>query len=262
MELAPAAGVHSFHLRADQRQIIQQVFKAYGIEATVDESVRTAPARLDVDNVSFETAARIVGMVTDSFYVPLDAHRALVARDTKENRQQFTRLELETVYLPGLSDEELTDVGNLAKNVFDAQQAVAEPDSGTITIRAPAATLNAFNATMSELLDGRSQVLLEVRMIQLAHTSAAQHRSAAAADHVGLQRLYRGTVHPERQPEPGAADHLLGPGRARRHAGDSRHSAGIRPGLQFPVLQRRRPLWRRADAIRAGSGLASRPTST
>jgi len=39
-------------------------------------------------------------------------------------------------------------------------------------LRAPAATLNAFNATMRELIDGHSQVLLEVTLIQLAHTSS------------------------------------------------------------------------------------------
>jgi Flp pilus assembly secretin CpaC len=171
VELAPSAEVHGFHLHADQRQILQQLFKSYGIEATVDESVRATQARLDVDDARFETAARIAGMVTDSFYVPLDAHRVLVVRDTKENRQQYMRQEYETVYLPGLSKEELADIGNLAKNVFNAQQAVTEPSSGTITLRAPQSTLDAFNATMSQLLDGHSQVLLEVRMIQLAHTS-------------------------------------------------------------------------------------------
>jgi type II secretory pathway component GspD/PulD (secretin) len=171
VELEPAAGVHSFHLHAEARQIIQQVFKAYGINVTVDDSVHAAAARLDIDNASFEQATRIVGMLTASFYVPLDKHRALAASDTRENRQKFTPLEFETVYLSGLSETELTDVVNLAKNVFNAPQAVAEPTSNTITIRAPHGTLNAFNATMSELLDGRSQVLLEVRMIQLAHTS-------------------------------------------------------------------------------------------
>jgi type II secretory pathway component GspD/PulD (secretin) len=80
-------------------------------------------------------------------------------------------LEYETVYLPGLSKEELTDIGNLAKNVFNAQQATTEPSTGTITLRASQNTLDAFNATMSQLLDGHSQVLLEMRMIQLAHTS-------------------------------------------------------------------------------------------
>jgi Flp pilus assembly secretin CpaC len=172
VELAPSAGVHSFHLRTGRRQIIQQVFKAYGIDVTMDDSVNAVETRLDIDNISFEEAARAVEMLTASFFVPLDAHRALVARDTRENRQQFTRQELETVYLPGLSATELTDVVNLAKNVFNVQQAAAEPSSGTITVRTSHETLNAFNNTMSQLLDGQNQVLLEVRMIQLANTSA------------------------------------------------------------------------------------------
>jgi Flp pilus assembly secretin CpaC len=170
-ELDPTAGVHSFHLRTDQRQIIQQVFKAYGIDASVDQSVRATPSRLDVDDVSFDTAAHVVGLATASFYIALDAHHALAVRDTKENRQQFTPQEFETVYLPGLSATELTDTVNLAKNVFEAEQAVAEPTSGTITLRASQSAMDAFNATMRELLDGRSQVMLEVRLIQLAHTS-------------------------------------------------------------------------------------------
>ena len=171
VELEPTAGVHSFHLRSDARQIIPQVFKAYGIDATVDSTVLTTHLRLDVDDVDFETAARVVGLATASFYVPLDAHHVLAARDTKENRQQFTPMEFETVYLPALNATELTDVVNLAKNVFSAQQVVSEPGSGTITIRASHSAINAFNATMSDLLDGRNQVMLEVRLIQLAHTN-------------------------------------------------------------------------------------------
>jgi len=171
VKLEPTAGAHSFHLHEDARQIIPQVFKAYGIIAALDSTVLTTHIRLDVDDVDFETAARVVGMATASFYIPLDAHHVLVARDTGENRQQYTPLEFETVYLPGLSAAELTDVVNLAKNVFNAQQAVAEPASGTVTIRASQSAMNAFNATMRGLLDGRNQVLLEVRMIQLAHTS-------------------------------------------------------------------------------------------
>jgi type II secretory pathway component GspD/PulD (secretin) len=168
--LAPTPGVHSFHLRGDRRTLVQQVFKAYGIEVTVDESLRASPARLDVDDIDFEKAAHLTELMTHSFYVPLDAHRVLVANDLKGNRDIFIRQETETVYLSGLSAAELGEVVNLAKNVFDAQQASANSSSGTVTIRAPRRSLNAFNATMSSLLDGRSQVLLEMRVIQLAHT--------------------------------------------------------------------------------------------
>lgn len=172
VKLEPTPGLHSFHVRADMRQLIPQVFKAYGITVSLDDTVGVKLARLDVDDADFETAARLVELVTGSFIIPLDAHHVLAARDTRENRQIYTPMEFETVYLPGLNSTELTDVVNLAKNVFNVQQAVAEPIAGTITIHASHSTLNAFNATMRELLDGRNQVMLEVRMIQLAHTSA------------------------------------------------------------------------------------------
>jgi general secretion pathway protein D len=170
--LEPSGGLHSFHLHTDQRSAIQQVFKAFGLQATVDDSVHLSQVRLDLDGASFDQATRIVGMVTDSFYVPLDAHRVLVARDTADNRKQFERLDLETIYLPGLATAQMTEVGTLAKTVFGLTQSQVDPSTGTITVRGPALTLNAFNATIRELIDGRSQVLLEVDLIELAHTSA------------------------------------------------------------------------------------------
>jgi tetratricopeptide (TPR) repeat protein len=165
------AGVHKFHVRDNQSQVIQQVFKAYGLDATLDDSIRPTLVRLDLDDANFDQAMEVLSLVTKSFYVPLDAHRVLVASDTHTNREQFQRLDLETIYLPGLTAAQLTDMGNLAKNVFDVQQSTVDQSAGTMTIRAPEKTLNAFNSTVRELLDGRSQVLLQVQMFQLAHTS-------------------------------------------------------------------------------------------
>ena len=170
-EVAHGTEVHSFHLHTSQRQIIQQVLKAYGLESTIDESVRPAQIRFDLDDASFQQALDALSLVTVSFFVPMDAHRMLVARDTREIRLQYQRQNLETIYLSGLNAAELTDIGKLAKDVFDAQQTGLDPTAATITLRAPASTLNAFNATLRELLAGHSQVMLDVRMIQLAHTS-------------------------------------------------------------------------------------------
>jgi tetratricopeptide (TPR) repeat protein len=169
--LAPLAGVHSFHLHSDAHQIIQQVFKAYGIDSTVDDSVHSTRIRLDIDDASFEQATRALALITDSFYVPLDPHRVLVALDTRANRQEFTRQNLETIYLSGLNPDEMTGVSNLAKQVFNVQEVALEPSAGTITLRAPADTMNAFNTTIRDLIDGHSQVLLDIRLIQIAHMS-------------------------------------------------------------------------------------------
>jgi Flp pilus assembly secretin CpaC len=171
VQLEPAAGLHSFHLRADREQIIKQVFRAYGLTAMLDTSVHTFLTRFDVDGASFEQAARVLGLDTNTFFVPLDAHRVLVAADSPTTRNQFLRQDLETIYLSGLSDDEMNDVLSVAKTVFLVQQATLSLDERAITLRAPQRTLEAFNATMQSLLDGRSQILLDVRLIQVAHTS-------------------------------------------------------------------------------------------
>lgn len=169
--LAPTVGTHSFHLKTDRRTAIQTVYRSYGIEASVDQSVTGPPVRFDMDDATFGQATQAVNLVTDSFTVPLDAHRALVAKDTRDNRQQYMREEFETVYLGGLSTADMTEVGNLAKTVFQVQQVAVQQTAETLTIRATTDKLNAFNETLRELLNGRSQVLLDVRLIQLAHTN-------------------------------------------------------------------------------------------
>lgn len=171
VQLQPTAGLHSFHLRAGQLQIVQQVFKAYGISVSADDSLQSLPARLDIDDASFAEAMRAVALVTNTFYVPLDAHHVLVAHDTRANRQQFTPLQMETIYLSGLKPDEITEIGTLARQVFNMQQVTPDPGAGTLTIRASADAVTAFNTTIRQLLDGHSQVLLDVKLIQLGHSN-------------------------------------------------------------------------------------------
>ncbi len=170
VELEYATGLHNFDIRDSERQVIQQVFRAYGLEAMIDQSVGVENVRFDLGDATFNEAMRALGMATNTFYVPLDAHRVLVARDTFENRQRFTRLSLETVYLPGLTADEMTEVANLARDAFGAQQEAPDPSCGRLTIRAPQLDLDAFNSTMRQLLDGSSQVMLDMRILQVAHT--------------------------------------------------------------------------------------------
>ena len=167
--LQPVPGAHSFHLRASQRQVIQEVFKAYAIQATIDDSVRAQSIRFDLDDATFAEAAHALAMVTKSFFQPIDPHRVLVALDSREYRTRFTRNGVETVYLAGLTPTDMTDVGNMARNVFEISQMAVDQTAGTLTLRAPQSQLDAFNVTLQSLMDGRSQVLLDVKLIQIAH---------------------------------------------------------------------------------------------
>jgi general secretion pathway protein D len=185
VELAPAPGKRDFHLRTNGVDLIRRVFNAYGVTVIIDESVRRDNLRIDVDNLDFDQAAELVKLVTNTFYVPLDPKRVLVARDSKDNRQKYERLAMETIYMPGLTATEMTDMSNIAKTVFEIPVELVEGTKGTMRLRGPAERLKALNTTFSELLEGRSQVELDVKLIALDRT-----RSKA----VGIQLPQQTTV--------------------------------------------------------------------
>jgi general secretion pathway protein D len=187
--LQPKDGKHSFHLHSNSRQVLQEVFRDYGIEATIHDSVQARPVRLDIDDATFPEAMRALGILTQTFYEPLDPHRVVVAKDTRENRTQFQRQQIETIYLPGLSDKELDEAVTVAKQIFDVQQSVKEPSAGTLTVKAPQRTMAAFNKTMALLEDGKSEVDLNIKVIQIAHETDRE-TGATAFQQTSVYNVY------------------------------------------------------------------------
>ncbi len=170
VELTPRAGVHSFHIKSTEQEILRRVLDPYGISVVTDESLSTQTVRFDAEDIDFNQAAKLLSLATKSFMVPLDPVRVLVAKDSKENHAKYDRLALETIRLPGLTANEYSDIGNLARNVLGAQQTALQPNAGTLTVRATPGNLKALNTTLSDLLDGKSEVLLDVKIYEVQNT--------------------------------------------------------------------------------------------
>jgi general secretion pathway protein D len=166
VHLEAKSGRQSFHMRSTGMAVLQQVLSAYGIVPTLDSSVKNQMVRFDAEDVDFAQAQQMLKLATGTFFVPLDEKRVLVAADTKENRTKFERQIMETIYLPGLTASEMSDMGNIARNVFEAQQATVQATGHTLTIRAPQDRIDALNHTFTEMLDGRSQIMLEVKFYE------------------------------------------------------------------------------------------------
>ncbi len=171
VRLEPKEGTQSFHLRLGAQQLIAQVFQAYGIQATLDNSVRSEQVRFDAGDADFVQAAHALSLATDTFYVPIDAHRVLVAQDTQEMRRQYQRNAIESVALTGMDKDEMTEVQSLSKNLFDMPKLDLNQDGAMLTLHGPVSTLSAFNETYRGLAAGRPEVLLDVKIIELAHSA-------------------------------------------------------------------------------------------
>ncbi|ADV83281.1 type II and III secretion system protein [Terriglobus saanensis SP1PR4] len=166
--LQPLAARQTFHLRSDTRSILQQVAQKYGLRVSYDAGVTSKPIRLDLEDVTYDQAMPIVLMMTKLMAIPLDEKTILVAEDTPGNRERLERQMEEMVSLPGLTTEQLNDIGNIVRNIFDVKQATVQPHAGTLVLRASAEKLNAINRTLEDLIDGGSEVLLRLRLYSVS----------------------------------------------------------------------------------------------
>jgi len=169
--LLPNPGPKSFHLRSDEQDVIRQVLSSYGIRANFDESVQRQNIRFDLDDSPYQQAVPILLGMVHLFAVPLDAKSVIIAKDTPENRQRLERQLQETIYIPGMTNEQMDELGNVVRNVFDVKQVTVDKSSGTLVLRAPQETLTYINLTLADLIDGGSEVMIDLKLYAVDKTN-------------------------------------------------------------------------------------------
>jgi general secretion pathway protein D len=167
IQIMPNPGPQNLHLRGEMQQVITQAATAYGIKAVFEDGVTGQPMRFDLDDAPYTQAMPILLSMGHLFAVPVDAKTLLFTKDTQENRQRLERLIEETIYIPGSTTEQLNELSNIVKNVFDVKQVVASPTSGTLLVRAPETTIKAMNYTLADLVDGGAEVMLRLQLISV-----------------------------------------------------------------------------------------------
>ena len=169
--LLPTPGIKSFHFQSDQQDIIRQVYASYGIRASFDESVPRQNLRFDLDDSAYQQATSILLNISHLFAVPLDSKTVLIVKDNPENRTRFEHQLQETIYIPGMTNEQMDELSNVVKNVFDIKQVSVDKSSGILAIRAPEETLSYINLTLADLIDGGSEVMIEVKLYEVDRTN-------------------------------------------------------------------------------------------
>ena len=172
VQFQPKPGKQDVHLRGGAGDILRSLYAQFGITASIDSSVRSVfPVKLDLEGVTFEQAARIAGEMTHTFAIPVQPHTALIADDTEDNRRRLKPLVEETLYMPGLQESQMTEMANLARTVFDLPLVTASPSTDTIVVRGDPENLKVLNATYDGLLNGSSDVMLDVKLYEVDRTN-------------------------------------------------------------------------------------------
>jgi general secretion pathway protein D len=173
--LSPDATPRDFHFRGDSRTLLTQVARAYGITATIDDSVQTRSIRFDIDHVTFAEAMGAATQITKTFWIALSGSQMYLVSDTPENRKNFERLAIRTFYLPDImTPQELTEIVNALRVILDIKFVLQDAAESTITIRAPLPMVDAASQMIESLVGGRPEVMLDVRVYQISSSLVRQ----------------------------------------------------------------------------------------
>jgi hypothetical protein len=171
IRVIPRDNLQSFHFRGDSRQLLTQVASAYGIAATIEDSVVSRRVRFDLDDVGFYLAMQLAGAVTKTFWAPLQEKQILVAADSTENHRFYDRMGLRTFYVPDAgTQQQLQDLTNVLRTVFEIKFVSSNVAKSTLTVRAPQNILNAATQFLEGLGSSHPEVMLDIRIYEVSHT--------------------------------------------------------------------------------------------
>ncbi|MEZ2346494.1 type II secretory protein PulD [Terriglobus sp. RCC_193] len=172
IQFAPFGNIGSFHLHDEPREVIRQIYGAFGIATVFDPSVVSGkPLRIDVDNVDFLNVSRILRKAAHLLIVPLDSTTALIAADTKDNREALTPLVEETIYLPSLPQQQMLDLANVARGVFELTQVGVSTKNGAIVVRGPQPVVRRVDEVLEQLTNHESDVVLDINIYEMDKTT-------------------------------------------------------------------------------------------
>ncbi|HWR37182.1 MAG TPA: hypothetical protein VN622_15065 [Clostridia bacterium] len=173
--LTPEPATHNFHFKGSSRELLEQVARAYGLVPTFDDSVASRQVKMELAGVDFATAMSVASRLTKTFWTTLGSKHVLFAADTDQNRRSLQRMSMRTFYVPDASTpQELNDLLNTMRVLFDIRYITPQPASATITLRAPQPTLDAATQFLAGLSDGRPQVLFDIKVFEVSRSLVRQ----------------------------------------------------------------------------------------
>jgi type II secretory pathway component GspD/PulD (secretin) len=171
IELAPDTSKRDVHLHGDAQSVARNLYGLYGIKVSFDSSVTGGrPVSLDMNNVTYAAATRALDMAAGIFAVAVQPKTVLIAKDTQENRDALTPQVEETIYLPGRTNDEMQELANVARNIFDIKEVTASATGGFVLLRGDEQVLREVNAVYDDMLDGNAEVLFDVSVYEIDKT--------------------------------------------------------------------------------------------
>ena len=175
--LSGSPGKHSFDLRGEPQMILEQVAGAYGIQVIFDSAYQAPPPlRFHIDDAGYIEALRALEAASDSFFVPLSEHLAMVVRDTAQKRTEMTPVMSLAVPIPErISVQEAQEIATAVQQTMEIRRISLDPTRRAVYFRDAVSKVLAARQMFAYLSRLRAQVEVDIEFLSVSNTSTLSY---------------------------------------------------------------------------------------
>ncbi len=173
VQLEPQPGTRTFDLKGSTQQVYQEVAKQFGLKVSFDVDLRTRNVRLRLADVTFQTAMKVLGPMTGTFWRPLGRDLFFVADDNPQKRREYDTSVVRTIILPASSTpEDATEMLRVVREVTGITRTQLDSRNHTITLRANPQAVALATTLIEDLEKPRGQLILDVDILEIDRDNA------------------------------------------------------------------------------------------
>ncbi len=168
VRLRPQPGTRSFDFSGTTRGAYEDVARKFGLMATFDEDLRARQIRFRVADLNFETAMRLLGQQTGTFWRAVDERTFLVVEDTPQKQREYAPSVVRTIVLPSATTpDRMTEILRIVREMVGTTRALLDTRTRTLTIRDTPEGVALALGLVKELEQARGELMLEVHVLEV-----------------------------------------------------------------------------------------------
>jgi type II secretory pathway component GspD/PulD (secretin) len=166
-------GARNFDFRGTTRGAYGEIARQFGLTAAFDGDLADRQIQFRVPGLDFETAMRVLGEQTGTFWRAVDAHTFYVAADTPDKRRDYDPEVKKTIVLQASeTNDEMTETTRMVREIVGIRRSDLDVKTHTLTVRDTQENVALAQALVQEVEQSRGEALLEIDILEVNRTLA------------------------------------------------------------------------------------------
>jgi general secretion pathway protein D len=161
--------IPAIHMVEDVKVIYQAIGKAAGLNVLFDPDYTSKRIPVDLNNVTWSDALRIVGTISGTFYKAVTSNTIFVAQNTRTKRTDLDEQAVQTFYLTNsTAQNDANEVVVAIRNLLDPSVKIyLVPSQNAIVMRATPDQLLLAEKLINDLDRARPEVVVDVAVLEV-----------------------------------------------------------------------------------------------